>query len=120
MEFGIGFWILFLVIFFGCGKMCGWGVRKYKHHQRELDAGSESERRLSELESRVRRLGDRDRAHDELVRPALHRPAEGGTPQPAKLKKRRSPLEELQQRFIDGRLTLAEYEEELDRLERLE
>jgi hypothetical protein len=120
MEFGIGFWILFFVIFFGCGKMCGWGVRRYKDRYRELDSGSEADRRLSALETRVKRLGERDRAQDELVRPALHRTGEGAKPEPAKLKKRRSPVEELQQKFIDGRLTLTEYERELDRLERLE
>ena len=63
MEIGFGFWILFFVIFFGCGKMCGWGVRKYKDRHNELEAGSDdSDRRLTDLESRVKKLGDRGRS----------------------------------------------------------
>ncbi len=41
--------------------------------------------------------------------------------EPARLRqRRRSPLQELQQKFVEGKLTLAEYERELDRLERIE
>ena len=109
MEFGFGFWVLFLVIFFGCGRMCGWGVRKYKDRHRELDAGpDDSDRRLTDLESRVKRLGDRGRARDRLMEPVAHR------------KTPTSPLETLQKRFVEGRLSMAEYEQELDRLERIE
>ncbi len=122
MEFGIGFWILFLVIFFGCGKMCGWGVRRYRGRQRELDSGDdERDRRLADLESRVRRLGDGDRTRDRLMRPATFRHGKGDEAEPARMRERRAtPLQELQQRFVEGRLTLTEYEHELDRLERIE
>jgi len=120
MEIGFSFWILFFVIFFGCGKMCGWGVRKYKDRYRELEAGpDDSDRRLTDLESRVKMLGDRGRARDWLVEPMSHRNgAEKATV--AQRKKANSPLEDLQKRFIEGKLSMAEYEQELDRLEKIE
>ena len=31
-----------------------------------------------------------------------------------------SPLEDLQKRFVEGRLSMTEYEQELDRLEKIE
>jgi hypothetical protein len=121
-EFGLGFWILFFVIFFGCGRMCGWGVRKYRDRRRELQSEpDDSDRRLSELESRVRQLADRDRDRQGLASPAMSRRGRGAEPERARLKRRRtSPLQELQRKFVEGRLTLAEYERELDLLERLD
>jgi hypothetical protein len=102
--------------------MCGWGVRRYRGRQRELDSGDdERDRRLADLESRVRRLGDGDRTRDRLMRPATFRHGKGDEAEPARMRERRAtPLQELQQRFVEGRLTLTEYERELDRLERIE
>ncbi|KPK62728.1 MAG: hypothetical protein AMS21_07220 [Gemmatimonas sp. SG8_38_2] len=120
MDFGLGFWVLFFVIFFGCGKMCGWGVRRYKDRLRELDAGpDDSDRRLTDLEARVKRLGDRGRARDRLLEPMAHR---NGADREAVAQRRKpnSPLEDLQKRFIEGKLSMAEYEQELDRLEKIE
>ncbi len=120
MVFGLGFWVLFFVIFFGCGKMCGWGVRKYKHRHRELDSSlDDSDRRLTDLESRVKKLGERGKERDWLVEPMAH---SNGAEQEAvaRRKKTSSRLEDLQKRFVDGRLSLAEYEQELDRLEKIE
>jgi len=120
MEFGIGFWVLFFVIFFGCGKMCGWGVRKYKDRHRELGASpDDSDRRLTDLESRVRRLGDRGRARDRLVEPVAHRKG-AERAETFQRKKPSSRLEDLQKRFVEGQLSMAEYEQELDRLEKIE
>jgi hypothetical protein len=125
-DFGFGFLILFFVIFLGCGKMCGWGARKYKERQRELESKRKDEDRLASLEARVRRLSDRTQARDRLPRPATFRRAEGKQAEakeaePAHLRqRRRTPLQELQQKFIEGKLTLAEYERELDRLDRIE
>jgi hypothetical protein len=115
MEFG--FIVLFIAIFVGCGRLCGWGARKYKEHHRQLDhEHDEQDARLTHLESRIKRLGDRTRP-----RHAMHRRGEEREEEPARMKRERSsPLEELQQRFVDGRLSLTEYEKELDRLERLE
>lgn len=118
MEFGIGFWILFAVIFLGCGRMCGWGVRRYRDRHHQIDTvQDEGERRLSDLESRVKRLGERSR--ERLMRPTSNRRDEEAvarSPGP----KKKSRLEELQREFVEGRLTLAEYERELDQLEKLE
>jgi hypothetical protein len=51
----------------------------------------------------------------------VYRRGEEREEEPARMKRKpSSPLEELQQRFVDGRLSLTEYEKELDRLERLE
>lgn len=123
IDFGFGTLILFFVIFLGVGRMCGWGVRRYR--DRCCEPGSEEEdgqrRRLADLESRVRRLGDRDRTRERLVSSATHTPGRGEAREPAPLKRqRRSPLQELQEKFIEGRLSLADYERELDRLERIE
>ncbi len=122
MDFGIGFWVLFLIIFFGCGKMCGWGVRRYRGRPRELDSGDDQrDHRLANLESRIRRLGDRDRTRERLTRPATFRHGEGEEAEHARMRERRTtPLQTLQQKFVEGRLTLTEYERELDRLERIE
>ncbi len=103
--------------------MCGWGVRRYRN--RCCEPGSEKEdgqrRRLADLESRVRRLGDRDRTRERLVSSAMHTSERGEAREPALLKRpRKSPLAELQQKFIEGRLSLADYERELDQLERIE
>jgi len=126
-DFGFGFLILFFVIFLGCGKMCGWGARKYKERQRELESKRKGEEdRLASLESRVRQLDDRARRRERLPRPAAFRRGEGTEAdakevEPARLRqRRRTPLQELQQKFVEGKLTLAEYEQELDRLDRIE
>lgn len=118
LDFGFAFWVLFFVVFFGCGRMCGWGARKYRNRHRDLEAGdSPREDRLSRLESRVRR-----RAEERKLRPTpMASRRDGAEHQPAHLKgARKTPLQELQERFVEGRLTLSEYERELDRLERIE
>jgi hypothetical protein len=121
MEFGFGFLVLFFVIFFGVGRMCGWG-RRCRRDAGELGPGDkEHERRLSNLESRIKGLGERRAARDRLVRPMAHGSDNKQETARARLAPRRqSRLEELQKKFVDGRLTLSEYEKELDRLERLE
>ena len=122
MEFGFGFLVLFFVIFFGVGRMCGWGRRCRHHQDREVGPGDkEHERRLSDLESRVKGRVQNGSARDRLVRPMSQRsakPQEAEKARPAP--RRKSRLEELQKKCVDGRLTLSEYEKELDRLERLE
>ena len=122
MEFGFGFLVLFFVIFFGVGRMCGWGRRCRRHDAGDLAPGDkEHERRLSDLESRVKGRVQSGAARDRLVQPMAHRP---GKPQEAErarpAPRRKSRLEELQKKFVDGQLTLSEYEQELDRLERLD
>jgi hypothetical protein len=123
MEFGFGFLILFGVIFYGVGRLCGWGRRGCRPcHRGSLDSKeSDSDRRLSNLESRVKRLGDRAAARDRRVTPATYRGGRAKEAEPVRMKaKRKSALEELQQKFVEGRLSLSEYEQELDRLERID
>jgi len=119
VDFGFGFWILFFVVFFGCGKMCGWGAAKYRKRQRDLESGDDADSdRLSRLESRVRR-----REGQRLQRPQPSATSESGerARQPSRLREvRKTPLQQLQEKFVEGRLTLSEYERELDRLERIE
>jgi len=122
MEFGFGFLVLFFVIFFGVGRMCGWGRRCRRDDQGELGpSDKEYERRLSDLESRVKGRVANGAARDRLVRPMANRSEQPQATDRARLAPRRkSRLEELQKQFVEGRLTLSEYEKALDRLERLE
>lgn len=116
LDIGFGFWILFFFVFFGCGKMCGWGAKKYRNRDRDLEEGSESrDDRLSRLESRVRERDERASLHPTPMMSSSER----REPSHA-VRRQKTPLQDLQQRFVEGRLTLSEYERELDRLERLE
>lgn len=121
LDFGFGFWVLFFVIFFGCGRMCGWGARRYRARRRDLEAGEgvDDSDRLSRLESRLR---GRERRRLRDPQPELmSSTSEAAEPQHSRSREpRATPLKELQQKFVEGRLTLSEYERELDRLERLE
>lgn len=118
MEFGLGFWILFFVIFLGCGRMCGWGRRRHRDHQEGLESRGKDDR-LTHLESRV--AGRRDR-RERLMSGRRHRSdSHTREPQPAPTRSRRNtPVQELQEMFVEGRLTLGEYERELDRLDRID
>jgi hypothetical protein len=128
MEFGFGFLILFFVIFVGCGRMIGWGARKHRERHRMLGGccGPEEEEqqqddRLSKLESRVRARERARRDQDRLLRPAMFRRGEEREREPARAKEKApNQLELLQQKFVEGRLSMEEYERELDRLEKLE
>jgi len=74
MEFGFGFLVLFFVIFFGVGRMCGWGRRCRRDDQGELGpSDKEYERRLSDLESRVKGRVASGAVSDRLVRPMANR-----------------------------------------------
>ncbi len=123
MEFGFGFLVLFFVIFFGVGRMCGWGRRCCRRDSTgDLGPGDkEYEHRLSDLESRVKGRMQNGAARDRLVQPMANRAGKKQETERARLAPRRkSRLAELQKKFVDGQLTLSEYEQELDRLERLE
>jgi hypothetical protein len=116
MEFGWGFIALFALIFWGCGRMCGWGRRHKKKHGEVEQMRNEDDRRLSDLESRVKgRLG---RSRRPMVDATYDRDSKR---EPVQVRaKPASPLEDLQQRFIEGRISMEEYEKELDRLEKIE
>ncbi len=122
-DFGFGFWILFFVIFFGCGRMCGWGAKRYRRRDRDLESSPSGEsEQLSKLESRFKRVRQRGRGRDRLIRPAvLQDHGREEKREPARLKRDRlTPLQQLQKNFVEGRLSLSEYEREVDRLDRLE
>ena len=120
MEFGLGFWVLFFVIFFGCGRMCGWGRRRHRRRDRSEDIErGVSDDPLQRLESRV---ADRKARRERLMAGRRHEAASRGRePHPVSTRSRReTPLQELQKKFVEGRLTLSEYERELDLLERID
>lgn len=119
MEFGLGFWILFFVIFFGCGRMCGWGKRRHRPRQEDLESSGKDDR-LTRLESRV---GRRGMHREHLMSGRRHHQSDRQSPEPQPVStrsRRESPLQELQKKFVEGRLTLGEYERELDRLDRID
>jgi len=121
MEFGFGFWVLFIVLFIGCGKACGWGRRKYKERQQELEEHRADDERLTKLEDRVRGLGRGRRERHHLIEHAVQRRGEQRQLEPVRRREQGpTQLEILQQQFIEGRLSLEEYEREIDRLEKLE
>ncbi len=111
------FWIMFFVIFFGCGRMCGWGARRYvKRRRRHEDEDEVSY--MSASDSSAERLKARG---DEsfLAAGGYGRLGDKQKRDPVRLKARGTPLEQLQRKFVDGRITLDEYERQVDQLERL-
>ncbi len=119
MEFSWGFIALFFVIFMGCGRMCGWGRRHKKKHGELEQMRNTDDLRLSNLEARVKGLG-RGRS-ERLVTNAVYENDRETMLEPAPVKaKLQSPLEELQKKFVEGLMTVDQYEKELDRLERIE
>lgn len=119
MEFGLGFWILFFVIFFGCGRMCGWGKRRHRDRPEELESSGGKDDRLKHLESRV--AGRAARRERLMSARRQQTDSRAGEPRPVPTRARKeTPLQELQKRFVEGRLTLGEYERELDRLDRID
>ncbi len=82
-------WVVIAAVLSGCGRGCGWGVRRY----RGLQHGDADEGRVG---------GPRARRH-----------LTGGS-QPVG-----TPLEALQRKFVKGAITLEQYEAEIDKLEHL-
>ena len=82
-------WVAIAAVLSSCGRGCGWGVRRY----RSLQHGDADE-------GRVR--GPRARRH--LTRGS--RPVE-------------TPLQALQRRFVNGAITMEQYEAEIDKLEHI-
>lgn len=103
-EFGWVFWVLFFAVFFGCGRMCGWGRRGYYGSRRRLD---EEEREGDNPGKAIAGVASLDRAT----------PVE---PEPVRLSRpQETPLKALQRDFVDGAITMDEYERRLDAIERL-
>ena len=105
-EFGWAFWVLFFAVFFGCGRMCGWGRRGYYGSRRHLDE-----------EEREGRGADRGNAIAGVAKLDSRTPVE---PEPVRLSRpQETPLKALQRDFVDGAITMDEYERRLDAIERL-
>lgn len=82
-------WVVIAAVLSGCGRGCGWGVRRY----RGLQHGDADEGRV-----------DSPKARRRLTRGS--RPV--GTP-----------LQALQREFVNGAITMEQYEAEIDKLEHL-
>lgn len=104
-------WLIFAVIIFFAlrlsrGARCGWGG----HARRRIEG------RASGAEGRERgpaRLG----TGDDLRAPQGHaRPKPARRPAKRLPERQESPLEALQRRFVNGAMTVEEYERELDEL----
>ncbi len=102
-EFGWLFWVMFFAIFFGCGRMCGWGYRRHLADRWHGDEELPEKKGPTVFVGRVV-LDVEERARPEPAK--LNRPVE-------------SPLKALQRDFVDGRISLDEYENRLDSLELL-
>lgn len=120
-EFGWLFWVLFFVIFFGCGRMCGWGARRYLDRGRRFEEGGSDEETRPIAGSRSTAALGRDSAQPGILGDAsLRGDREEGRDRAVLRGRTGSPLQRLQKKFVEGRITLEEYERELDRLDRLD
>ena len=107
-------WMIWMVIAFaimGCSRGCGRAVQGYGRRHRE---------RMSDRREEMRTVGAG--AHPQLA----EGPPEWATPsartprQRAPSRPRETPLQALQRRFVEGSLSLEQYESEVDKLERIE
>ena len=111
------FWIMFFVIFFGCGRMCGWGARRYVDRRRRHEDEDEVSY-MSASDSSAERL--KARGDESFLAAGVYgRLGDKQKREPVRLKARGTPLQRLQRKFVDGRITLDEYERQVDQLERL-
>ena len=98
-------WVVIAAVLSSCGRGCGWGVRRY----RRLQQGDADEERVRGRRARHRLTccGDEKavaRAREPMEQPAVSRPVE-------------TPLQALQRRFVNGAITMEQYEAEIDKLE---
>ena len=91
-------WVVIAAVLSGCGRGCGWGVRRY----RSLQHGDADEGQVRGPRAR-RRLtcGVEENAVARSSRPV------------------ETPLQALQRKFVNGGLTMEQYEAEIDQLEHL-
>jgi len=100
-------WVAIAAVLSGCGRGCVCGARRY----RGMQHGDAEEGRVRG--PRVRRHLTRGaeenvvaRAREPIEEPAVSRPVE-------------TPLQALQHRFVNGAITMEQYEAEIDKLEHL-
>ncbi len=100
-------WVVIAAVLSGCGRGCGWGVRRYRGLQHgEVDEGRVRGPRARRRLTRGVEENVVARAREPIEKPAVSRPV--GTP-----------LQALQRKFVNGALTLEQYEAEIDKLEHL-
>ncbi len=99
-------WVVIAAVLSGCGRGCGWGVRRY----RGLQHGDADEGRVDSPKARrhlTRGVEENvARARQPIEEPAVSRPVE-------------TPLQALQREFVNGAITMEQYEAEIDKLEHL-
>ncbi len=100
-------WVVIAAVLSGCGRGCGWGVRRYRGLQHEdADEGRVRGLRARRHLTRGVEANGVARARQPIEETAVSRPVE-------------TPLHALQRRFVNGAITLEQYEAEIDKLEHL-
>lgn len=105
-------WLIWLAAFwllFGCGAGCR---RAWSHRRLRGGAEAVDQRTLDSTRSGAAALGPNPPGAS-----ALRPPPEGRVPDSGRLE---TALEALQRRFVDGAITVEQYEAALDRLDRKE
>lgn len=109
-EFGLLFWVIVGFIVLGCGRACGWW--RSDSYRERLE---EKRRRVEEARGRMHAPRDHTRLQygpsDAMARDAASRRSR----EPVE-----TPLQALQRRFVQGRITLDEYEQAIDKLKHLD
>ncbi len=100
-------WVAIAAVLSGCGRGCGWGVRRNRGRPREAaEAGRVGGPGARRGLTRGVEENAMARAREPIGRPAVSRPVE-------------TPLQALQSKFVNGAITLEQYEAEIDKLEHL-
>lgn len=101
-------WVVIAAVLMSCGRGCGWGVRRYRslQHGDTADEGRVRGPRARRHLTRGVEENPVARAREPIEKPAVSRPVE-------------TPLQALQRKFVNGAITLEQYEAEIDKLEQL-
>jgi hypothetical protein len=112
-------WLIWMVIAFaimGCGRSCGRRMHGYGRYHRE---------RMRDRREEMRAVGPRARTQladgpPEWEHTSVSQRPRKAASSPAPPPRRETPLQALQRRFVDGSLSLEQYESEVDKLKRLD
>ncbi len=100
-------WVVIAAVLSSCGGGCGWGVRRYRRLQHgDADEGRVRGPRARRRLTRGVEENAAARAREPMEEPAVSRPVE-------------TPLQALQRKFVNGAITLEQYEAEIDKLDQL-
>ena len=109
-EFGLLFWVAVAFIVLGCGRACGWW-----RSESYRDRLEKRRRRMEEARGGTRLPRDRTRLEQA--------PSDGMAREAAGRRTRQlaeTPLQALQRKFVQGSITLDEYEQAIDKLKHLD